>query len=312
MEYQRAAARTKVDSTRRPVAYAVQSMLAGAYIGVAVVLLASAAGPFLAAGSPATKLISGLVFGVALTLVIIAGGELATSNMMTLTQGAIGGRISWREGGVTLLFCFVMNIAGSFVFAALVHYSGVLGPETPGGKMIASMLQAKGSESTSELFFRAILCNVLVCLAAWSAVRLTSEGAKLAVIFWCLLAFITSGFEHVVANMTTFGLGLIGGIPGATWGEFARNMSVVGLGNLVGGGLIVGLGYAVVAGPLRPALPAAPTMPDAVPALPVVVSAPAASTASHTVATADAADPAARTSPGLPVVALEAETAART
>lgn len=252
MEFQRAAARIKVEATRRPAAYAVQSMLAGAYIGIAVVLLASAAGPFLAAGSPATKLVSGLVFGVALTLVIIAGGELVTSNMMTLTQGAIGGRISWREGGVTMLFCFVMNIAGSFVFAALVHFSGVLGPETPGGKMIASMLAAKSSEGTSELFFRAILCNVLVCLAAWSAVRLTSEGAKLAVIFWCLLAFITSGFEHVVANMTTFGLGLIGGLPEATWGEFARNMGVVGLGNLVGGGLIVGLGYAVIAGPLRP------------------------------------------------------------
>ena len=263
MEYQRAAARTKVEATRRPVAYAVQSMLAGAYIGVAVVLMASAAGPFLAAGSPATKLISGLVFGIALTLVIIAGGELVTSNMMTLTQGAIGGRISWREGGLTMLFCFVMNIAGSFVFAALVHYSGVLGPETPGGKMIAGMLAAKGSESTSELFFRAILCNILVCLAAWSAVRLTSEGAKLAVIFWCLLAFITSGFEHVVANMTTFGLGLIGGLPEASWSDFARNMGVVGLGNLVGGGLIVGLGYAVIAGPLRPALPAAPVSPVA-------------------------------------------------
>lgn len=264
MEFQRAAARTKVESTRRPIAYTVQSMLAGAYIGVAVVLMVSAAGPFLAAGSPATKLVSGLVFGVALTLVIIAGGELVTSNMMTLTQGAIGGRISWREGGVTMLFCFVMNIVGSFAFAALVHFSGVLGPETPGGKMIAGMLTAKGSESTSELFFRGILCNILVCLAAWSAVRLTSEGAKLAVIFWCLLAFITSGFEHVVANMTTFGLGLIGGLPEASWGEFARNMAVVGLGNLVGGGLIVGLGYAVIAGPLRPSIPVMPaTTPDA-------------------------------------------------
>jgi nitrite transporter NirC len=100
-----------------------------------------------------------------------------------------------------------------------------------------------------------------VCLAIWSAVRLTSEVARLVVIFWCLLAFITSGFEHVVANMTTFGLGLVGGLPEASWADFARNMSVVGLGNLVGGGLIVGLGYAIVAGPLRPrAAQPAPTL----------------------------------------------------
>ncbi|PFG35150.1 formate/nitrite transporter family protein [Sanguibacter antarcticus] len=251
LEYQDAAAVAKVASTRRPVAYAIQSMLAGAYIGVAVVLMVSAAGPFKAEGSAATKLISGLVFGVALTLVLVAGGELATSNMMTLTQGAARGSITWLQGGATLAFCFVANIAGAFAFATLVHFSGVLAPGTAGGDMIAGMLAAKGEEPTTELFFRAVLCNILVCLAIWSAVRLTSEVAKLIVIFWCLLAFITSGFEHVVANMTTFGLGLVGGLPEATWGQFARNMSVVGLGNLVGGGLIVGLGYAVVAGPLR-------------------------------------------------------------
>lgn len=252
LEYQHAAAVTKVASTRRPVAYAVQSMLAGSYIGVAVVLMVSAAGPFRAEGAAATKLVSGLVFGIALTLVVVAGGELATSNMMTLTQGALRGSITWGQGGATLAFCFVANIAGSFVFAALVHFSGILAPGTPGGDMLAGMLTAKGAETTGALFFRGILCNVLVCLAIWSAVRLTSEVARLVVIFWCLLAFITSGFEHVVANMTTFGLGLIGGLPEASWGDFARNMSVVGLGNLVGGGLIVGLGYAVIAGPLRP------------------------------------------------------------
>lgn len=252
LDYQRAAAKTKVDSTSRPLAYLVQSMLAGAYIGVAVVLMVTAAGPFLEQDSPATRLVQGLVFGVALTLVVIAGGELATSNMMTLTQGALGQRITWRQAGSTLAFSFFGNMVGAFIFGALVHFSGVIAPDTAGGKMIAAMLTAKGHESSVELFFRGILCNALVCLAVWSVARLTSEGAKLLVIFWCLLAFITSGFEHVVANMTTFALGLIGGLPETDWLQFGRNMLAVGLGNLVGGAVIVGLGYAVAAGPLRP------------------------------------------------------------
>ncbi|MBI9115967.1 formate/nitrite transporter family protein [Sanguibacter suaedae] len=256
----------KVRSTRRPVAYTVQSMLAGAYIGIAVVLMVSAAGPFLAAGSPAARLVSGLVFGIALTLVVIAGGELVTSNMMTLTQGALARRIGWGQAGGTMLFCFAGNLLGAFAFAGVVHLSGVVAPATPGGAMIASLLEAKGGESSTALFFRAILCNVLVCLAVWSAVRLTSEGARLVVIFWCLLAFITSGFEHVVANMTTFGLGVIGGLPETSWAELGRNMLVVGLGNLVGGAVVVGLGYAVVAGPLRAATSTAGTTPDAAPA----------------------------------------------
>ncbi len=43
--------------------------------------------------------------------------------------------------------------------------------------------------------------------------------------------------------MTTLSLGLLGGLPGATWAEFARNVGAVGLGNLVGGGLLVGAAY---------------------------------------------------------------------
>ncbi len=248
MTSQVATAQKKAGSTSRPIPYLVQAMLAGSFIGIAVVLMVSAAGPLEAAGSAWTKLVSGLVFGVALTLVVAAGGELATSNMMTLTQGALGRSISWGRAGGTLGFSFVGNMLGAFVFAAMVHASGVVAPGSPAGKMIASMLEHKAAESVSQLFWRGVLCNMLVCLAIWAAARLTSEGAKLAVIFWCLLAFITSGFEHVVANMTTFGLGLIGGLPQTSWAQFGRNMLVVGTGNLVGGAIFVGVAFAVASG----------------------------------------------------------------
>lgn len=247
MAYQAKLAATRVAFTRRPIAYTVQSMLAGSYIGIAVVLMVSAAGPFLAAGSPATKLVQGLVFGVALTLVFTAGGELVTSTMMTMTQGAYSRAISWWEGGRTILFCFFGNMLGAFAFGGMVHLTGLLDRSTPAGAMLAGMLEGKSHESIPELFWRGVLCNMLVCLAIWSSVRLTSEGAKLFTIFWCLLAFITSGFEHVVANMTSFAVGLMSGLPETSWAEFARNMTVVGLGNLVGGAVVVGLAYAVSA-----------------------------------------------------------------
>ena len=251
MDHQADYAATKVGMTRRPFPYLVQSALAGSYIGVAVVLMLTAAGGLALEGSPWTKLVQGLVFGVALTLVFSAGGELATSNMMTLTQGAIRRTVGWGVAGGTLAFSFVGNLVGAAVFAAMVHASGVLEPGTAAGTMLASLLAAKSHESGGQLFWRGVLCNMLVCLAMWSAMRLRSEGAKLVVIFWCLLAFITSGFEHVVANMTTFSLGLLGHVPGATLAAFGRNLFFVGLGNLVGGALVVGAAYAVVAG--RPA-----------------------------------------------------------
>lgn len=238
-------AATKVGYTRRPLAYTVRAMLAGSYIGIAVVLMVSAAGPLAAAASPWTKLVQGLVFGVALTLVVTAGGELATSNMMTLVQGVIGRSVRWAPATRTLLFSFGANALGAAAFAAMVHGTGLLAAETPAGQMLRSMLAGKAEESNGQLFWRGVLCNLLVCLAIWSAARLRSEVAALLVVFWCLLAFITSGFEHVVANMTTYSLGLIAGVPAAD--HVIRNMAVVGLGNLVGG-VLVGVAYAVVVG----------------------------------------------------------------
>jgi nitrite transporter NirC len=91
----------------------------------------------------------------------------------------------------------------------------------------------------------------MVCLAIWCAGRLQNEVAKFVMIFACVLVFITSGFEHVVANMTTFSFGLMGELPHATIGEFARNVLFVGLGNLVGGGLLVGAANVVAAGSPR-------------------------------------------------------------
>ncbi|WP_409465573.1 formate/nitrite transporter family protein [Amycolatopsis sp. GA6-003] len=125
-------------------------------------------------------------------------------------------------------------------FCSSLSRPGLRRAPGPGAALLASLVKAKTAESASALFFRGVLCNFLVCLAVWMAARTKSDGAKLALIFWCLLAFVSSGFEHVVANMTTFSLGLLDGVPGA----FGRNLLFVGLGNLVGGGLLVGAAYA--------------------------------------------------------------------
>ena len=189
-------AANKIAELRAPGRYLISSMLAGAYIGVAVVLLFSVTGPLLAAASPWTKLVQGLVFGVALTLVIFAGAELSTGNMMTAVQGAITGRSRVGAGIVLILGSFVGNLAGSVAFAWLVHAGGTLsvggtpGHVAPGLAILTSVVKAKAAESASALFFRGVLCNFLVCLAVWMSARATSDGAKIALIFWCLLAFI--------------------------------------------------------------------------------------------------------------------------
>ncbi|GII97789.1 nitrite transporter NirC [Sediminihabitans luteus] len=258
------AAETKVAGATSPARYLVSAMLAGAYIGVGVVLMLMTAGPFLAAGSPAQPLVAGGVFAVALTLVVFAGAELATSAMMILTQGVLTRATRLGAAVATLALCLVGNLLGSVVFAWAVVQSRVL-DGSAGADMLASMLDHKAHEGVGEMFFRGVLCNVLVCVAIWACARLRTEIGKAVVIFWAIFAFIASGFEHVVANMTTFSLGLFLGDGLTTVGDFATNVLWVGLGNLVGGALVVGVGYWFVAGGSRLRAPAAEPLAGAEP-----------------------------------------------
>jgi nitrite transporter NirC len=268
LQEQAATAQSKAAETRRPGRYLVSAMLAGAFIGAALVLMVAVTGPLQAAASPWVKLIQGLVFGIALTLVVFAGAELSTGNMMTMVQGAATRRVGITAAIVVILFSFVGNLVGSAVFAWLVHESGILTAVTTPGKppagetALAALIKTKTAETGTVLFFRGVLCNFLVCLAVWMGVRTKSDGAKMALIFWCLLAFVACGFEHVVANMTTFSLAMFDHVHGATVAAFGRNLLFVGLGNLVGGGLLVGVAYAFVARPRTEDVSAAAPAPE--------------------------------------------------
>ncbi|MBA8817673.1 formate/nitrite transporter FocA (FNT family), partial [Microbacterium halimionae] len=165
--YQADAAIHKVAELRHPVRFTVAGMLAGAYVGIAVVLMLSTAGPLAAADDGLTKLVSGLVFGIALTLVVFAGAELVTSSMMTLTQGTLMRATPRGPAAGALGFTFIANLLGSAVFGILVAVSGVVHDNPAAADMLEAMIDAKAHEAPLQLFVRGILCNVLVCLAIW-------------------------------------------------------------------------------------------------------------------------------------------------
>jgi nitrite transporter NirC len=228
-----------------PLKYLASSALAGAYVGIAVVLLISLSAPLAATGSAATKIVQAAVFGVALTLVVFAGAELFTGNAMVMLQGLRAKTTSAVDLAAVWGASLVGNLLGSLVLAGIVHGGGTL--TGPGADLIATVTDAKAATAGPQLFWRSVLCNLLVCLGLWMASRVQSDAAKAIVLWWALLAFIGSGFEHSIANMTIFGLGILEGT--ATVGELARNLAWTVPGNLVGGGLIVGLGYAWIGRP---------------------------------------------------------------
>ena len=244
-----AAARAKAGLLRQgPRQYLVLSALAGAYVGLGIVLIFAIGAPLQAAGSGATRAVMGASFGVALTLVIFAGSELFTGNNLVMTVGALSRTVTPGALAKVWALSFAGNLAGSALLALATAASGVLG-KAPAKEFVLGIVAAKMSAPLMDLFFRGVLCNMLVCLAVWMGMRAKDETARLLLIFWCLFAFIGAGFEHSVANMTLLALGLF--LPHdpalVSWAGFARNLAVVTAGNIVGGALLIGLPYWYVA-----------------------------------------------------------------
>jgi nitrite transporter NirC len=222
--------------------YLTAAALAGAYVGFGILLIFTIGGSFAAAESAATKTIMGVSFGVALSLVIMAGSELFTGNNMIMTIGYLEKRVSMLDSTSIWIYSFLGNFLGSAILSGMFVGTGLAKGST--ASFILKTSQGKMAAPSMELFFKGVLCNMLVCLAVWCAIKLKEETAKLIMIFWCLFAFITTGFEHSIANMTLLTVSLM--IPhtaAISIGGLAHNLIWVTLGNFVGGAVFIGAAY---------------------------------------------------------------------
>lgn len=239
-------ARGKADLLKKnPLGYILASILAGVFVGFGILLIFTIGG--MLAGQPYVKIVMGLSFGIALSLVIIAGAELFTGNNFVMTVGALGKKVSWSETLKLWLICFLGNWAGAILLSLIFNGAGLAKGAT--GEFISSAAVVKMNMELLPLFLRAVLCNMLVCLAIWSGFRCKSECGKLIMVFWCLFAFITSGYEHSVANMTLLTVAILSPLSSdITLAGYFYNIIVVSLGNMVGAILGLAIPYYIIAG----------------------------------------------------------------
>lgn len=225
---------------KNPLGYFVLSVLAGFQIGFGVLLSFTAGG--LLTGVPGAKLVMGAFFAVALSLVVMAGGELFTGNNMVMAAGVLKKKVSLKDAVSLWAICWMGNVLGGILLAFLYHATGLW--EGPVGEFMAAAALGKMTAAPLALVTRGILCNMLVCLAVWCGFRCRTETAKLIMIFWCILAFFASGFEHSVANMTLLSFCLMEPFGQAlTIGGWFYNLLLVTLGNMIGGICLVALPY---------------------------------------------------------------------
>jgi formate/nitrite transporter len=239
-------------------------ILAGVYIGFAAHLATTVATGWTIGGQAALfglqKFFIGAVFSVGLMLVIIPGSELFTGNNL-LTVALCHGKLGF--GGVlrNWIPVYLSNLVGSVLLALIIALgSGLLDGKVGGTAInIAYGKIAAGEGHNVAFFFRGICCNFLVCLAVMMAIAAKDISGKVWAIFFPIMAFVTSGFEHCVANMYFIPAGIFAkSFPAAVeasgktaeqlqtlnWGTmWSNNLITVTFGNIVGGAIFVGVVY---------------------------------------------------------------------
>ncbi len=240
----------------------ILGILAGVFIGVGGQLAAMVTFDmegFLGIGF--TKFIFGSVFSVGLMMVVIGGAELFTGNNL-IFLGVLNGDVKLSKMLKNWFWVYLANFVGSLLMVWIIYTTELwkTGNLGVGAKALA-IANGKVNLSWEVAFSRAILCNWLVCMAVWMSAAAKDIVGKIFAIYFPIMAFVASGFEHSVANMffVPMGLilksnssvveaaGLVGKLSNLTWGGFiGKNLIPVTLGNIIGGAFFVATLYWMV------------------------------------------------------------------
>ena len=251
----------------------LRGFMAGAYIamGGALATVCSsgvqagdAALRFGTASAGFSQLITGAVFPVGLIIIVLTGAELFTGDAMLAPMAAFIHKISWAQVINLWIWVYIGNLIGSIVYAYIMAYgpfsswdaAGAVTVTAFGTRALAIAGAKVGYVSGAAMwscFLKAIACNWLVNLAVLLGICADDLIGKFFGIWFPIMAFVSSGFEHSIANMYFIPAGLFtqGFITdptkinaGLTWVTmWTNNLIVVTIGNIVGGMVFVGVIY---------------------------------------------------------------------
>ena len=165
-------ARHKIDFLNQSkLRYLVSAMFAGIFIGLGDILIFTVGGYLHDVHSPMTKIAVGMAFSVALSLIILLGSELFTSNNMVMAVGAMSKETSIKDGGKVLGYSYLGNFIGAILIALLFIGTGLFKGTTL--EYFEYTALGKIDATAYQLFFKGILCNILVCSGVLAAYKLT-------------------------------------------------------------------------------------------------------------------------------------------
>ncbi|XID94028.1 formate/nitrite transporter family protein [Paenibacillaceae bacterium WGS1546] len=223
--------------------YVSRSMLASMFIGFGVIVAFKTGSYFYNVQSPMTYPMAALTFGAAIILIAYGGGDLFTGNTFYYAYASLRKKLRWRLTAKLWAFSYIGNVLGAAAFAFLIYTTGLFDDSSVNGFLLG-VVENKMHAPATELFFRGILCNWLVCLAFFVPMFMKNDGAKMFAMMLFVFCFFISGYEHSIANLCTFAIALVLNHPGTiSFAGVVHNLIPVTLGNLIGGSLLMGYMY---------------------------------------------------------------------
>lgn len=239
------------------------AVTAGVFISIAFVFyITVTTGP-----APATalaKLAGGVCFSLGLILVVVCGADLFTSTVLTVMAKA-SGLISWRQLIINWIIVYFGNLVGALFFVALIWFAGqYMSGNGLWGLNVLQTADHKMHHTFIEAVCLGTLCNLMVCLAVWMSYSRHTLTDKIMAMLLPIGMFVASGFEHSIANMFLIPLSIViryfapegfwasihaspENFPALTVSNFiTANLIPVTIGNIIGGGLLVGITYWII------------------------------------------------------------------
>ncbi|MEZ8101030.1 formate transporter FocA [Vibrio bivalvicida] len=235
------------------------AIMAGAFIGLAFLFYITVTTGSAEAGWGLSRLAGGLAFSMGLILIVICGGELFTSSVLSSISWA-NKQISFSKMLSIWGKVYLGNFIGAMLLLVIVSAAGLYQMDHgQWGLNALNIAQHKLHHTPVQAFALGVLCNLLVCLAIWLTFSSANAMTKAAMTIMPVAMFVSSGFEHCVANMFMVPLGIVihNFAPESFWQQIGvastqyadlniqqfvfANLIPVTLGNIVGGSVLVGL-----------------------------------------------------------------------
>lgn len=216
-----------------------RSIVAGLYLGLATILSTTLGTLLFKDHYIASKIAVAASFGIGLVIIVILGSELFTGNCFTTMIPVYGKKLKFRQIIPMWIICYIGNFVGIALICFLFVKSG--SNQELLTEYITTVVDGKLAFSAGQLFIKGVLCNFIVCVGAYVGMKMQDDTAKTIIMMLVVMAFVLPGFEHSIANMGNFTLGITALGTSYDWSLVPLHMLISTAGNIIGGAVLLGV-----------------------------------------------------------------------